>query len=132
MSNVFDYVNSINVTKKDIMTGSDNDLLMEKEYVPFIVNKSLSYFVDSILYANEINFYPDLDKKLQYEYLLHSISKGKRFSKWSKKEITEDINAISEYYQCSYRKSAEILKIINKNDLGMIKQLLQKGGVQKK
>ena len=113
------------------MTGTDNDLLAEKDYVPFIVNKSLSYFVDSILYANEINQYPNLDNKLQYQYLLNSVPKGKRFSKWSKKEITEDISAISEYYNCNYQKSAEILKIINKKDLGMIKQLLQKGGVRK-
>ena len=132
MSNVFDYVNSISLSKKDMMTGTENDLLAEKEYVPFIVNKSLSYFVDSIFHVNEINQFPNLDNKLQYDYLRGALVSRKRFSKWVKKEITDDIKAISEYYNCNYQRSAEILKIINKNDLSMIKQLLQKGGVQKK
>lgn len=129
MPGVFDYVNSINSSKEDLF--SSNEEYAEKEYVPFIVNKSLSYFVDSILYANEINHYPHLSNKQQYHYLLHSISKGKRFSKWSKREITEDLQAISDYYKYSYTRAAEVLKIINKNDLDMIKQKLQKGGVCK-
>lgn len=131
MSNVWDFVNSINTTKKDMMSDTENDSLAEKDYVPFMVNKSLSYFVDTILYSNEINKYPFLDKKMQYTYYLHAIPKGKRFCKWSKKEITEDLEAISEYFQCNYRKSAEILRTINKSDLALIKQVLQKGGVHK-
>ena len=129
MPGVFDYVNSINNSKDDLFTA-EKESEADKIYVPFIVNRSFSYFVDSILYSNEINQYPHLTSKQQYHYLLHSLPKGKRFSKWSKKEITDDLKSVSEYFQCNLTKSAEILKIINKNDLGMIKQQLQKGGVQ--
>ena len=38
----FDYVNSINFTKKNLMRNSDNDELAESGYVPYITNKSLS------------------------------------------------------------------------------------------
>ena len=130
--NVFDYVNSINDNKKNLMRGSENDELSEKSYNSFIVNKSLSYFIDTILYANEINQYSQLDNLLQYEYLLNSIPKKKRFSKWAKKESNEDIDTITEYYQCNHARAIQILKIINKNELALLKQKLQKGGVSKK
>ena len=65
----FDFVNSINITKKNLMRGSYNDELSEKAYIPFLTNRSLSYFTDTLLYANEMNRYSTLDNKLQYEYL---------------------------------------------------------------
>ncbi len=80
----FDYVNSINFTKKNLMKNTANDELAEKDYVPFLTNKSLSYFTDTLLYANEMNRYHFLDKRLQYEFYLNSIRKKKRFAKWAK------------------------------------------------
>ena len=50
----FDYINSINFTKKNLMRGTENDDLAEKGYVPYITNKTLSYFTDTLLYANEM------------------------------------------------------------------------------
>ena len=82
----FDYVNSINFTKKNLMKNTANDELAEKGYAPFLTNKSLSYFTDTILYANEMNRYHFLDKKLQYEFYLNSLRKKKRFAKWAKAE----------------------------------------------
>ena len=82
----FDYVNSINFTKKNLMKNTANDELAEKDYVPFLTNKSLSYFTDTLLYANEMNRYHFLDKRLQYEFYLNSIRKKKRFAKWAKAE----------------------------------------------
>jgi len=130
--NPFDYVNAINDTKKNLMVGTDNDELAEKGYIPFMVNKSLSYFIDTILYANEINEYAHIDNKLQFEYYLNGIPKKKRFSKWAKKEKSDDLDIICEYYGCNYTRAAEIHKIINKTNIDFMKQKLQKGGVIKK
>lgn len=110
--NVFDYVNSINVTKKNLMRDSENDELMEKEYVPYVVNKSLSYFTDTLLYANEINQYGFLDNKMQYEYLLYSVRQGKRFSKWAKKDSSVVIDSISRYYQVNKKRAEEYALIL--------------------
>jgi hypothetical protein len=128
----FDYVNSINDTKKNLMRGSENDELAEKDYNAFMVNKSLSYFIDTILYANEANQYAQLDNKLQYEMLLYGVPKKKRFSKWAKKVEDKDLDIICEYYQCNYARAAEIHTIINKTQLDFIRNKLQKGGVTKK
>ena len=73
--NPFDFVNSINDSKKNLMVGTENDELAEKGYNPFLINKAFSYFIDTILYANEINQYSHLDNKLQYEYYLNGIPK---------------------------------------------------------
>jgi hypothetical protein len=129
--NPFDFVNSINDTKKNLMVGTDNDELAEKGYNPFLVNKAFSYFIDTILYANEINQFHQLDNKLQYEYLLNGVKKGKRFSKWAKKVDDKDLETIVEYYGCNYARAAEIQKIINKKQLDLLKNKLQKGGVSK-
>ena len=71
------------------MRGSDNDELSEKSYAPYLTNKSLSYFTDTLLYANEMNKYHFLDNKLQYEFFLNSIRKKKRFAKWAKADSND-------------------------------------------
>ena len=87
MSNPFDYVTSITYGKNDMMTGSENDELAEAGYNAYLTNKSLSYFPDTLFYANEMNVMNHTDKRLQYSYLLNSIRPKKRFSKWVKKQF---------------------------------------------
>ena len=87
MSNPFDYVNSINVTKKDIMP----DDITEKAYPAFMVNRALSYFNDTVLYANEMNVNHHIDNKLQYHFLINIIRKKKRFSKWLKPREVDNL-----------------------------------------
>ena len=126
--NPFEYLNSINQTKKNMMRGSENDALAEKEYVPFMVNRGLSYFQDTVELANEMNFHHSLDKKLQYEFLLNMVRPRKRFSKWFKKEEDGDIEAIKEYYGYSNERASQALSILTSEQLIAIKQKLEKGG----
>ena len=119
--NVFDFLNSINYTKKNIM---EQDILLEKQYVPFVVNRYLSYFPDTLLHSNKINQFPFLSKKDQYEYLLHSIRKRKRYSKWKKNETDSNteitIKNIMDYYECSRKRAEEYLEILNKSQISSI------------
>lgn len=119
-----DYLNSINQNKKNIIVDEDT----EKAYPPFIVNKCLSGFLDTVLYANEMNMYPHLDKKLQYDFLLNSISPRKRFSPWEKKSSIDYLDAVKEYYGYSTDKALQALRILNKTQLEDIKRLVNKGG----
>lgn len=127
--NPFDFVNAINQSKKDLMTGSENDELAEKGYAPFIVNKSLSYFPDTLLYANEVNMIHHVDNKLQFHYLLNSIRPAKRFSKWVKKEDSDDLEVVKEYYGYSNEKAYQALSILSKDQLNHIKEKLEQGGL---
>ena len=124
----FDFVNAINSNKKNLMVGTENDELAEGSYVPFIVNKSLSYFPDTILYANEMNQFNALDNKLQFSYLLNSIRPAKRFAKWVKREDIENVELIKQFYGYSTEKAIQVLSILTSDNLHYIKQKLERGG----
>lgn len=126
--NPFDYVNSINHNKRDLMTRTENDELAEKSYVPFIVNKALSYFPDTIFHSNEMNRHNHLDFKLQYHYLLNSIRSQKRFAKWVKKDELNDLDMVKEYYGYNNERASEALSILSSKQLLQIKEKLEKGG----
>lgn len=126
--NPFEFVNSINFTKKDLMSGTENDELAEKAYVPYLVNKSLSYFTDTLLYSNEINMLSHIDNKLQYQYLLNSVRPSKRFAKWVKKQEESDLENVKTYYNLSNEKAEQALSLLSRQQLDYIKQKLEKGG----
>ena len=123
----FDFVNSINFTKKNLMRGSDNDELSEKSYAPYLTNKSLSYFTDTLLYANEMNRMHFLDNKLQYEFFLNSIRKKKRFAKWAKADKNDDLVMVSEYYQISLSKAKEAIRLLSTEQLYTIRNKMEQG-----
>ena len=127
MSNPFDYLNSINVSKENMMRGSENDELAEKQYNAFLINRGLSYFQDTVALANEMNQRADLDYKMQYEFLLNLVRKRKRFSKWHKKDENKSIDLICEYYNCSQRKALEILNTLTSEQVNSICEQMLKG-----
>jgi len=132
--NPFDYVNAINTTKQDLIRDSGNIALAEKDYSPFLTNRALSYFVDTILYANEMNRANHVDSILQNDYYLNSIRISKRFSKWAKPIESSDIESIQEYYKVNYNRALEISKVLTKEQIDHIKTRIIKGGnhVQRK
>ena len=125
--NPFEYVNSINMTKKDIMI----DDLSEKAYAPFMINRSLSYFNDTVLMANDMNIKHHLDAKLQYQCLINIVRKRKRFSKWIKPELDNDIEVVKEYYGYSNEKAHQVLPLLSKSQLAILKEKVNKGGKRK-
>ena len=126
--NVFDYVNAINFTKKDLMTGTENDELAEAGYSPFLTNRGLSYFPDTILYANEMNMHHHLDNKLQFHYLINTIRPKKRFSKWAKRQDSESFAIVKEYFKYNNTKTEQALAILSPDQIKIIKKKLNTGG----
>ena len=123
----FDFVNAITHNKKQLMTGTENDELAESSYVPFIVNKSLSYFPDTILHANMMNR-STVDNKLQFSYLLNSIRPAKRFAKWVKREDNESVELVKQFYGYSTEKALQVMSLLTSDNLHYIKQKLERGG----
>ena len=123
----FDFLNSINMSKKDLMEDPET----ENQYVPFVVNRSLSYFPDTVALANEMNKYHHLDNRLQYSFLINTIRKRKRFSKWVKPDMENNIEKVKEYYGYSNEKAKVALDILDKKQLNFIKEKLDKGGRKK-
>ena len=122
--NPFEFVKAINYSKKDIMV----DDLVEKEYNPFIINRALSYFSDTIMYANEMNKNHHLDGRLQFDFFINIIKKRKRFSPWLKATEIEDLNVIKEYYGYSNEKAKSVLSLLNNKQIENLKHRIYKGG----
>ena len=121
-----DYLNTINQTKKNLM--EDDDPAWEKNYPSFVINKCMSQHMDTILMANEMNQYPNLDKKMQYDFFINIVRPRKRFSPWGKKEKVKDIELVKEFYGYSTEKAMQALRILTENQLIVIKDKLNKGG----
>ena len=122
--NPFEFLNAINYTKKDLMVDPEN----EKHYNSFVINRSLSYFPDTVALANEMNKYHHLDSRLQFSFLINIIRKRKRFSKWIKPEIENDVEVVKRYYGYSNEKARQILPLLTPQQIQIIRNKVNKGG----
>ena len=127
MTELKDWLNSINFNKKDLI---EEDPSISKDYPPYIVNRCLSGHLDCIMFANEMNKYPNLDKDMQYSFYLNTLRKKKRFSPWLRKEKVTDLQSVKQYYGYSNEKASQALKILSKQQIDYIKQRLETGGSQ--
>ena len=122
-----DWLNSINFTKKDLR---EDDPEIIKTYLPYIINRCLSGNLDCIMFVNEMNKYPDLDKDMQYSFYLNTLRKKKRFSPWLRKDKVTELQSVKQYYGYSNEKASQALKILSPQQLEFIKQRLEIGGSQ--
>ena len=106
----------------------EEDLSSIADYAPYIINRCLSGHIDCLMYANEMNKYSSLDKKLQYDFLINIIRKKKRFSPWLRQEKIKDIEVVKSYYGYSNEKAKQALRILSDEQLNFIKQKLETGG----
>lgn len=127
--NVWDYVNEILVGKKQLIV----DETTEKEYNPFITNRSLSYHRDCIMQANEINMRSHIDNKMQFDFYLNIVRSQKRpFAKWVKSEVNEDKEIVKNFFNISDSKATEVLRILSKEQILELKEKTDTGGLLRK
>ena len=122
-----DYLYSINQSKKNIL---DDDPDAQKKYPPYIVNRCLSSFTDTILFANEMNKNSHLTNKMQYDFFINSLRTKKRFSPWLRKDMIKDLDYVKRYYGYSNEKAKQALKILTKKQLNFIKSKFDTGGAK--
>ena len=121
-----EYLNAVNHTKKPLMDTEDE--AWEKKYLPFVVNRCISPFLDTIMLVNEMNRLHHLDKKLQFDFLLNSIRTRKRFAPWLKANKVDDLEYVKEFYGYSNAKAKSALTILTNEQVKQIKTSLNKGG----
>jgi hypothetical protein len=125
-----EYLKAINETKQPLM--DTDDLTWEKKYPPYVINRCLSMFYDTLMPANEMNGYHFLPKKVQFDFFINSVRKKKRFGgKWLSKSKINDIEFVKEYYGYSNEKAREALTILSKEQIEGIKKKLNTGGRKK-
>ena len=121
-----DYLKTINETKQNLLDSEDSS--WEKEYPAWVITKCMASHYDTVLLANEMNIYYELQNKLQYDFYINTVRKRKRFSPWEKKVKLEDLETVKTYYNYSTQKAQAILKILNKDQLDHLKSKLNRGG----
>ena len=120
----FTFLNEINFGKKDIIV----DDITEKQYNSFMVNRGLSYFKDTAVIANEMNINHHIDNRLQYDFLINMIRKKRRFSKWNKPQIIDDLDVIKEYYGYSNKQAKAVHNLLSSDQIGELRKKVYKGG----
>ena len=125
MTELKDWLNSINQTKKNLI---DEDPDLEKDYPPYIINRCYSGHLDAVMYANEMNKYNFLPKKMQYDFFINILRVKKRFSPWLRKDEIKDFDYVKRYYDYSNEKAKQALKLLSKEQLNFIKSKFETGG----
>ena len=120
-----DWLNSINLTKENLIADAPD---MISSYPPYIINRCLSGHLDTVLFANEMNKYSNLDKDLQYAFLLYTLRKRKRFSPWLKKEQVNDLDLVKKHYGYSNEKAKVALTLLTKTQIEHIRNKHDMGG----
>ena len=121
-----DYINAINYTKEPLLDTEDEQWV--KKYPPYIVNKCIAPFPDSIMLVNEINQLHHLDKKLQFDFLINSLRPRKRYAPWMKAKKLKSLEYVKEFYGYNNEKAKAALDILNDEQISAIKERLNKGG----
>lgn len=125
MSELKDWLNSINHTKVNLLEEDPDSV---KKYPPYIINRCMSGHIDAILFANEMNQHPNLDKDMQYSFYLNTLRKRKRFSPWLKKEQVDDLDLIKKHYGYSNEKAKIALTLLTKSQLEFLRKTHDMGG----
>ena len=122
-----DWLNSINFTKQNLIEEDPDSI---SKYPPYIVNRCLSGHLDTVLFANEMNKYSNLDKDMQYSFLLYTLRKRKRFSPWLKKEQVDDLDLVKKHYGYSNEKAKVAVSLLTKTQIENIRNKHDMGGLR--
>ena len=134
----FDFLNSVNAgpSSPNLMAecyaesgeGATPDS-PDRAYVPFMVNRGLSFFNDTVMFANEMNRYASLPAKMQYDFLRHGIRPRKRFSKWGKRaDDTADVQLLMKHYSCNAERAREVISFYPEDELSKLRKQYERGG----
>ena len=124
----FEFIKSLSQTKDNFIKDTPS---VEKDYKPFLINRGLSFFQDTILQVNEMNRNHYLDNKLQFDYLLNNIRPRKRWSKWLKPDKIDNLEVVKTYFGFGNEKAKDALEVLSNEDIEDIKSKLAKGGMEK-
>lgn len=121
----FEFIEAVSYSKQDLIREPE----AEKDYKPFLTNRSLSYHPDGVFEANEMNMLSDLPSVMQFDFFINSLSKRKRYAKWVKPEEDADLEMVMEYFLCNRQRAQEYMLILSDEDIAVIREKTSRGGI---
>lgn len=114
------FLKSINKSKQNVV---NDDEVSYDDYIPFIINKCLSYYPDTLLLAEEMNMHSEIPKEYQYKFLLNMVRPAfRQFKSWVSPEKNEKLQHIMEYYKYNRDKASMICDLFTDEQIEFIKQ----------
>ena len=127
--NPFEFVTAINTSKENLFETKG---YTDSDYSSFLVNRALSYYTDTIFFANEANrILNNVPPRSQFDFYRFAITPRKRYSKWAKPPSNETVKLIMTYYNISLEKALSVMDLLSKDDIEKIKTCQETGGVKK-
>lgn len=122
----FDYINNISSSTESIWAGD----ISEKEYPGYMINRGLSQYRDTVLFAQEMNMKgPYISNRMQYDFYLLGIShKKKRFAKWHKPDKLEKIERLAAHHGINIRMMEQYASLMSESDFDSLLAQLETGG----
>lgn len=127
-NHLFDVINDITFDKKRLI-----DQVGWKEYNPFMINRALSQYPDTVHQANEMNKFHELPNEMQHDFFFYGIPKAKRYTKWAKAGTlnNESIELVKSYYGYSTQKAMDALEILTTEQLEAVALKMSTGGIKR-
>lgn len=129
----FDFVNAINYTKQDMFgvdpSTNERGYHSDSTYPKFLINRAMSYFADTIMFANVANsMLSNVPNSSHFDFYRYAVGKKKRFSKWAKPISNETIDLLCQYYQINMTKAIEVTQILTEEQIHSLQQKMNHGG----
>lgn len=124
----FDFVNAIN-KRNDIVNTTDDPREAMIGYVPFVVNRTLSYHLDTLNLVAILNLTGTLDPKMQYDFLINTVRPRARYGSWAKAETKDDLELVAKYYECRVDIARQYMPLVTPDMLEVMKQSINGDGV---
>jgi len=115
--------NIISYTKEKLSVAD-----IDNYYISYIINRMVAQYPELIVFAEYMNRYHNIDKYDQFLYYCQIIPKSKRKVLWIGREKNDDIDIISEYYCVSYTKAMEYYKILDSDQIDVLREKINEGG----
>lgn len=126
MANPFDFINNISTSSTSIWEEGVSD----KEYTPFMINRGLSQYRDTVLFAQFMNQNGQfVSPKMQYDFYRLGIQhKKKRFAKWHKPDKLEEITMLANHFGVNIRIMETYVSLLSDEQRIEILNTLDQGG----
>ena len=104
----FSVINDINAGK---------EVQNPEKFDPWLAMTYYSLFPDTIYYAQMMNLNSNLEPSVQMQYYINTVRPLKRWRKWPKKSVSEDIKLLQEVFGYSENKAKTALAVISKSHM---------------
>ena len=106
--------------------NADREIENPEKFDPWVTMVYYSLFPDTIYYAQMMNINNNLEPDVQLSYYINTVRPSKRWRKWPKKSVCEDIKLLQEVFGYSENKAKTALAVLSEAQMKELKKKYKK------